>query len=670
MEGRMKKILSTVVFLFMLLMCGRVTSAQPAIGGPDQCDVVIKVNGQSEVVTIVKDAFRDDQWYYVPSKPRLALTSDKEPVFSLLKYQIRTAAKGKGEGAILQFAVNMALPPESVDELDKLLKKVVPANIARNLKISPLPMSDVKISLLHGKTGELIAECDKPAELTSSFANSEIPFQLNLTGFGADVYDDLCSGNTGVGVWVAYKYSGVTLPATLKITADMDQVYNHVSHDIKLKTEIAKEGLGLGGQVNHQMVRDQLTQVKGLKLQSVSGEAWPENKMAEVENRILDFLYSELFDKEKTRITEADPAAAKEAELPCGDTVGQVVGKSGGSSGTASQASDAGDQVGKAAGGIVNGLVRGGLAVATLGVSELVSPAKWRLGISAAMKDVKKVRKGKYEISMEKRAIKQVQGGCGSFIGIGPFLKRNPKMKDKLIRTLSSGGWEYATFALPSPADAAELGVIQVDMTVSILDEAGKQIQPEGAAQSAIWRSGAQNLETWTSADGQAITALNFPLMSLAAKYKDKGGLEKLKFQVKTQIIYKTQGAPGTIRFSRLEPVMNGDIPFAPPYADFETLKINADSINFQDDVRGLSIQLTAKDGTTYKASVSKSTPEEKKSPVFLFTRSTADKPNPVKAKIVFMLKNGKAFESNYNKLEDIMAEGPEIWLFPEWTEE
>ena len=65
--------------------------------------------------TVVRDARRPAQWYYVPDRPRLVerlQNNQRVPEFALMRYEFpdpQDAAKTI-RGGILQFAVSLALP--------------------------------------------------------------------------------------------------------------------------------------------------------------------------------------------------------------------------------------------------------------------------------------------------------------------------------------------------------------------------------------------------------------------------------------------------------------------------------------------------------------------------------------------------------------------------------
>ena len=69
----MRKAFSVFFLLGLMLVSALVPAqAQVSLGAADQTDVVVKVDGENEAFTVLRDYARPEQFYYVPNRPQLA----------------------------------------------------------------------------------------------------------------------------------------------------------------------------------------------------------------------------------------------------------------------------------------------------------------------------------------------------------------------------------------------------------------------------------------------------------------------------------------------------------------------------------------------------------------------------------------------------------------------
>jgi hypothetical protein len=87
-------------------------------------DIKVTSGGSERTVTVVRDAYNPNQWYYIPTRPRLVEpvnSGRKEPLFHLYRYQFEDPGN-KGqllEGGFLQFTASLSLDSSATDELKK-----------------------------------------------------------------------------------------------------------------------------------------------------------------------------------------------------------------------------------------------------------------------------------------------------------------------------------------------------------------------------------------------------------------------------------------------------------------------------------------------------------------------------------------------------------------------
>ena len=180
--------------------------AQASLAAEDKIDEIpVKLNtGLTESFTVIRDAMIPEQWYYVPDRPRLFVRqaeSGPEPDFALIRYQFKDPSNPQAllEGGLLQFAANLAIPPEAISQLTKVIgdKHNIPEN---KLRLAALPIKQSNVAIYLPKEGELLAEASQGAGIAPTFATQKMVFMVPFTRIGSDVYDELVNGNTGIPV--------------------------------------------------------------------------------------------------------------------------------------------------------------------------------------------------------------------------------------------------------------------------------------------------------------------------------------------------------------------------------------------------------------------------------------------------------------------------------------
>jgi hypothetical protein len=604
----MKKIYLLVLAIFILNLLP--LGAQVSVGAGDQTDVTVEIDGEKEIFTVLKDYKKPDQFYYIPNRPQLATRgtgSKKRPVFHLLKYQTKDDEINElVEGGVLQFAIKLAPNDETLAQIRKSVARQFKLD-EKTIKLSPLPFKTAEVSI-YDLEGELLTtEFQKPG-IAPSFANNEIPFQVRLTKLSTDVYDALTRGGGGIPVYITYTFDQISPSTGFKVTVDWDQTYSHFSKDEKTKKAYtqwyyyrtwwdarrarAKSGVT---ESQTQTLSEILQENKSLKVESIAGEDFTPEEINKYMDPIIERVSKELVDK-MTPPEKIDPAATKEPG----------------------------------------------------------NPGYWRTSTNMAVKDIKKVKKGKETIEFNRRHIFESKSTYGSVLGIGGYDK---KVQEELITIMPAGNWDYAYFSVPSVGDGYALDIkkITLQVTPKYYDSNKRLMQIRGTtAELAIWNP---DYGYFTDRRGNEVTNILFPLQAITADLEKKNiPLTDCVYEVK---IVVTQGR-SNLTFDSLEEFIVGGIPVSTPLAMIEGVEIDCDiGLTWGDrsDKQSLAaVQMKVKSeypNKTYNLTIKGST--ENKMPVFLVEKEDEGKTNRVTAVINFILFNGSrvAWKHNGRNLRD-----------------
>jgi hypothetical protein len=209
---------------------------QASLAGENIIDT-IDIDGT--LYTCVRDALKDDQWYYIPNSPRLVehkVQGKMMPKFTLVRYQYKEGGRFI-EGGVLQFEINMALPPNVVDKLKDAIAKRIDKK-ARDISLGALPFSSARLHV-YSPIGELFTSATPTEGIAPNVATGSIPFSFKLEGAAAaDIMSALVGkGQGGVPVAVDFDYAGITPPvAGLYADVDMKKLYSHFEKNEKTRT--------------------------------------------------------------------------------------------------------------------------------------------------------------------------------------------------------------------------------------------------------------------------------------------------------------------------------------------------------------------------------------------------------------------------------------------------
>ena len=206
------------LYLFWIVVFVLIAISPPLIYGQASLaaediidDVAIDINGEKLLFTVIRDANQKEQWYYAPARATLyerAVNGKKEPEFTLIKYQFPdpTDRQKLLEGGIMQFALTLGIPPEAKEQLVGAIAKLVDTGKDK-IRLAALPFKDASVHL-YTPGGDLITSEKLGDGIAPTLANQKMVFAIQFTRLGADIYDALVNGNTGLAVAVSFTYYG------------------------------------------------------------------------------------------------------------------------------------------------------------------------------------------------------------------------------------------------------------------------------------------------------------------------------------------------------------------------------------------------------------------------------------------------------------------------------
>lgn len=595
----MKRVVS-LLFLACFLLLSNLTpaGAQVSLGGADQSDVVVKVDGVDETFTILRHFENRDQFYYVPNAPRIATRgagAKKKPVFHLLSYQTKnTETNDLEQGGILQFSVRLAPPSEVIEQMREKVATQFSVN-KETLKLSPLPFKTAEVSIYDLEGNLLTTSFQKPG-IAPAFANAEIPFQVQLNSLTTDAYTALTSGGAGIPVFITYTFDQVTPETGFKVTLDYDKSFSHFSEDRRTKTAYTKwyyYRTWWGGwrsradvaqnESRQETLSEILQENQCLKYESVAGQNFSQEEINRYMDPIIEQLSKELVETVQPP-EKIEPAAAKEP----------------------------------------------------------ANASLWQGTSTYAMKSINKVRKGKQVVEMKRRTMFESKSTYGSNLGIGEY----ESIKDQLITVMEPGNWDYAYFPVPAVGDSEDLAIKKIELQVvpRYYDKDGNIKQIQGTvAELLTWDP---NRGHFADRKGNEMSNILFPLQAITKKLSDnKVPLASCCYEVNTTV---TQGS-NIMKFKSYEEFLIGGIPVSTPMACIEGVQVDCGALKFgKDKLYKVSIKIESEfPKKVYKTTIKADS--ENKEPVFLVEKEDENKKNPVIATIMFELEGGAKVPWKFN---------------------
>ncbi|MQU92894.1 hypothetical protein [Sinorhizobium meliloti] len=456
---------------FALALAVPASSQQVGLSPDDvQDDIVVSVDGVNMAFTLLRDSRKPSQWYYVPNQPRLFEVMRAEddkvvPEFSLIRYQFPNPADPAilDEGAIAQFSILLSPKPEAVTALRTALAERL--NLGEDeIQLTSLPFTEGTVALYDQRDSLLIGGTPEGGGVAPTFASQKMSFQVPLTKAGADFYDTVTSGNTGVGVSATLTYQGLTPAAGFKATVNWKQLFEHLSKEEKIRAQISYGSFfGMSASASYEKsnteIRENLTQSKSVKIDVIQGSGFDMAQIDKYLQPLLARINQELLDSSKPP-ERIDPASAHRP--------------------------DAGGR----------------------GISG---------GYSVAMKKIELTKSGEETIEFNVRTIVDRKTTVEGFVGLTSYPE---DVRKEAILFVKPGDWSSATFPLPTVAGAAAFQVASIDLEVT-LQSAGQALEKQLVSwtQEGGWKKAGRQ---------GTVDSVAFPLAAYMAKIgtKDLGALQ------------------------------------------------------------------------------------------------------------------------------------------------
>ncbi len=518
----------------LLVLWAPSTHAQASLAGEDSLDVAVG----DEHVTCIRDAIKTKQWYYVPSRIRLAEFTDKAgktwPVFSLVKYQAIDPKDPQRllDGGVLQFSVNLSLPNKSIDTIKAEIAKAAKM-AASEVMLAPLPMTDAKLTV-YGPGGDKLGDAPQTPDVAPTFANQAIPVQINLNALTVDLAETLCTKGGGIMVSMAFDYQGLTPKCGFKVKCDLERASSHYSSDSQSKsnwnnwyrTWWGRHYYGGGGnsQQSVQTLREDLTKSGSLTVERIEGPEFKDQDMDKYIDPVLEKMQAEMFEVEAPE--KIDAAKAKEP----------------------------------------------------------TTTGNWwySSGSSLAIKDIKKSKKTNLEFNMSKRSLVTRKTSCGGVISLSPYLTgdadKDKEIRARMIAIMPAYNWSSAFYSLPDLGDTSKLaaaGITEISIQVMIVDKAGTQVKGVKQEMAKVTRTDGY---AWKDANGNPRTTLAFALAGAFDAYKDK--VKELQYKQTWKISFDP-GKGTTINQNLTAAVFDGGAAVSTPLSAVQLIELNGDNLTF-----------------------------------------------------------------------------------------
>lgn len=505
-------------------------------------------------ITIHQDHSDPTTFYYLPRKPRLALTQRGKktmPRYRFQRFQFRDP-KGTGflEGAILQFAVTLELTDPQLVQIQDWIKTNVkvkmpdPADASRQverlldsaeIKLKQIPIRSSTIDVYDPK-GQRIGT-SRPADLSPTTLTSEIPFTIQMDVIDAQLAEALAEGTTGLSCCFRYNYEVISEPAGFKVTVDWDQTFSHFSKSTET-AEKMRSGWWIfswetGRKYSSSLeVVNELQKNSCIKVDVTNNSIFTAEKSNAYLQPILDAINKELMGDTPPNV---DPAKAAEA--------------------TADSAQ--------------------GITVSST---------------NEQTKNIRFTKKGRQEWNFNAREVFALSNPAQGFVEVGEYLA-DTDLKPILVPPTVTDGTNFlkSYISLPVICTSKEQGITSIELQIIPTD--GKST--EGKNETVTWtptnpEQGGFGKWSRRAPPGEA-EVLEFGLDTFKAKLGDDFR-KKMMFRVTTTVNYKIESNSGSISYSALLPMTAGSIPVFQPLNQLAMLEIDPTLLEFNAPDHRLSL--------------------------------------------------------------------------------
>lgn len=515
--------------LLAMLLLGGAAQATPSF--EKVYSVPVNFNGTVQSVTVHQDHADPKTFFYLPRKPRLTMTMrDGKPVpqyrFQRFQFKDPDNANGLLEGAVMQFAVNLAMSGAELDEIKNGIKSQVmipdpkdptvtrPIDLME-INLKQIPIRDSVLSVYDPVTGEKLGKGLPPA-LSPTTLNADIPFTVKMDVISAQLANKLTEGTTGISCAFVYNYDVISEAAGFKITVNWSKVFDHYSKNTE-EAEKIRSGWWIFSVASEDSKKSTTTLTESLVNSSAvvvdvtSSKAFPADKMNAYMQPVLDAITKELGGDATPKV---DPAKADAAT---------VDSNQGGSTKNS----------------------------------------------NSVEKTIKITTSGTRTWNFNAREVFSITQPASGFIEVGAFMK-DPAIKRLLVPdTVTDENYESARISLPVLSTSKGQGITSVSLQVMATD--GKTT--DGKNEMVTWTPNDKvegGLGVWRypsrkeGVPGPETDQLTFGLETFRNKLGD-AFKQKMGFRVISTVNYKIGTDSGSINHEAIVPMFNGNVPLFQP---------------------------------------------------------------------------------------------------------
>jgi len=197
----------------------------------------------------------DNEFFYLPSNPQVALTDDNKPEFSFLRY-VNSSADGQagsgggikeaGGGGIVHFLIDYTVSDKQLQQAESALQDINEDAVLRG----PIIFTEGHFALV----SSFAKDDDKPSDLTKHVVGVgraplieglKAAVSIHLTKLGAQIlWRSFQMSTPDVSLVFEMTFSGLNDPADATITANWNKLQNQA--DVTLGAKVSYLGIGAG----------------------------------------------------------------------------------------------------------------------------------------------------------------------------------------------------------------------------------------------------------------------------------------------------------------------------------------------------------------------------------------------------------------------------------------
>lgn len=248
-----------------------------------------------EGITVFPDHADPDQFWYLPGPVQLARRPDGDQAFTFIKYKPAAVAGGAKGGGFVMFQVDLRLEKDLERRITSRLRSI--AKGRPRLSVVPFDEGTVQCVALNlqGSGGTLAQPAGEGsfraveqilgASVPSLQGDNTAAFSLTLSQEGATILEQAFEqGGAPVGVLYDLKFTGMRPALHVKITADLERVYNQFGAAVDAQVYFVQAGIDVAFE---KLVQEGVIKIEVIDF--VGGE-----DQAEKERWALDFFKENL----------------------------------------------------------------------------------------------------------------------------------------------------------------------------------------------------------------------------------------------------------------------------------------------------------------------------------------------------------------------------------------